>query len=76
MWTHLCKDERPIVRWLMDVELEDKIMTDLAVSGKGFEILDRKLAASLKRVVKGELSREIIQQEAIDGRQDRVLNGR
>ena len=69
------KDERPVVRWLMDVEADGKVMTDFANSGKGFELLDRKLAAALKRVAKGDLSREIIQQEAVAGRQDVVLKG-
>ena len=51
-------------------------MADFAVSGRGFERLDRKLAHPLKRLCKGELSREAIQQESIAQKKDLVLKGR
>ena len=70
------KDERPVVRWLQEVEEQGKTMADFAISGRNFERLDRKLAHSLKRICKGELSREVIQQEAIAGKKDLVLKGR
>ena len=70
------KDEGPIVKWLTEVDADGRQLSDFAHSGKGFEVLDRKLAAALRRICGDELGRRVTQEETIANTRNMTLKGR
>ena len=69
------------MQWVTAAERLDATFDNLRECGRGFELLDRKLVAALKRCVQNcsrvlELYRQISQQEQLANLQDRVLSGR
>jgi len=70
------KNEKPVVEWLNEVEKEGATLEQFAVSTRGFERLDKKLAIALKGVCKDALGRRIVQEEEVYTRRGRILTGR
>ena len=70
------KDETPIIQWIQCTEVEGTRHEDFEESGDGFETLDRKLAAALIRVIKGELGRKVHLESQKMHLRGKVLKGR
>ena len=70
------KSETPVIAWIQEAEVEGTRPEDFEESGDGFETLDRKLAASLIRVTKGELARKIHLESQRMNAKSMVLKGR
>lgn len=77
-------DPRPVVQWLQAVDVAGATFESFIESGRGFERLDFRLAAALKRVCSAtgvsatcrELYKTISQEENLAINQRRVLTGR
>ena len=65
-----------MLKWVQRVEGEGTRHEEFEESGSGFETLDRKLAAALIRVTKGELSRRINLESQKANSRGKVLKGR
>ena len=71
------RDVKKVTRWVQEVEKSSKGFKRLRKSGRNFETLDMKLAASLSKTLKGEFARSVAVKEARRLRDHgKPLNGR
>jgi hypothetical protein len=70
----------PILEWLAVAEKDKRAIEELAISGNGFEILDRKFSAALTRIILKAngceiLGREIAADQTNENKSHRVIKG-